>query len=56
MLSTQPRVGIYATDPTRWGVHKQNPLTRDPESTPCSPGEDVEKEEHSSIPGGNSRW
>jgi hypothetical protein len=39
MLSTWPRVGILATDPTQWSVDKGQPMKpRGPRGTPCAPG------------------
>lgn len=38
MFSTEPQVGIQATDPNQWGLDKGQPTTRDSRETPCSPG------------------
>ena len=53
MLSTRPQVGIWlceATDPTWQGVDKGQPLTWDPEATPCSPGVMGERAEGERFP------
>jgi hypothetical protein len=37
-FSTRPQVGMQASLSTRQRVEKGQPLIRDPEVTPCSPG------------------